>query len=142
MEVQRTNLYGDQNMGQQPPQPQINSNPAHHKVTAPPTQLGMAMSDVNIIHSPLLLSIVKTSDISSLPLHLGYFTRRALRAPPPWVITPLRTSPRTHGKGQTSRILDVALITAFDRATQGGSPAWKAKMVFEAVLYRPDGDVF
>lgn len=39
-QVQRTNLYGDQNMGQQPPPSQMNSNPTHHKVTAPPTQLG------------------------------------------------------------------------------------------------------
>lgn len=27
-------------MGQQPPPSQMNSNPTHHKVTAPPTQLG------------------------------------------------------------------------------------------------------
>ncbi|XP_045110130.1 LIM and SH3 domain protein Lasp-like isoform X2 [Portunus trituberculatus] len=39
-QVQRTNLYGDQNMGQQPPPSQMNSNATHHKVTAPPTQLG------------------------------------------------------------------------------------------------------
>ncbi|XP_050724857.1 LIM and SH3 domain protein 1-like isoform X3 [Eriocheir sinensis] len=39
-QVQRSNMY-DQNMGgQQAPPPQMNSNPAHHKVNAPPTQLG------------------------------------------------------------------------------------------------------
>ncbi|MPC47285.1 hypothetical protein E2C01_041026 [Portunus trituberculatus] len=41
-QVQRTNLYGDQNMGQQPPPSQMNSNATHHKVTAPPTQLGVS----------------------------------------------------------------------------------------------------
>lgn len=40
-QVQRSNLYGDPTTGQQPPPQHLNSNAApHHKVTAPPTQLG------------------------------------------------------------------------------------------------------
>lgn len=41
-QVHRTNLYGDQGLGQQQPPPaqMNNATAAHHKVNAPPTQLG------------------------------------------------------------------------------------------------------
>lgn len=40
-QIQRSNLYGDQVPAQQHvPPPQMNSNATHHKVNAPPTQLG------------------------------------------------------------------------------------------------------
>lgn len=39
----------DQNMGQQAPPPQMNSNPAHHKVNAPPTQLGVSRTAARFV---------------------------------------------------------------------------------------------
>ncbi|KAG0713332.1 hypothetical protein GWK47_016459 [Chionoecetes opilio] len=62
----------------------------------------MAVSDVNIIHTPLLLSMVKRLDISGLLLHLGYFTRRR----PPRThhgSLPLR-KPQSHFDGLGSRV--------------------------------------